>query len=54
MPTYEYRCAACGEEFIKIMSISEYEQGNVTCPKCNSGETKQQLSQFIAKTSRKS
>jgi putative FmdB family regulatory protein len=53
MPTYEYRCLKCGEEFTRIMSIAEYEKGGVVCPKCG-GETKQQMSQFIPKTSRKS
>jgi putative FmdB family regulatory protein len=53
MPTYEYLCDKCGEHFSRIMSLSEYESGKVTCPKCKSPEVKQQLSEFIAKTSRK-
>ncbi len=53
MPTYEYLCEKCGEQFSRIMSISEHETEKVTCPKCNSPEVKQQLSHFIAKTSRK-
>ncbi len=53
MPTYEYQCKACGEEFTRIMSIAEYEQGNVTCPKCNSADVRQLMSQFISRTSRK-
>ncbi|MEW6386129.1 MAG: zinc ribbon domain-containing protein [Thermodesulfobacteriota bacterium] len=54
MPTYEYRCEKCGEEFIRIMSISEFEATKVPCPKCGSDEVKQQMSLFIPKTSRKS
>jgi putative FmdB family regulatory protein len=54
MPTYEYICGQCGHEFIRIMSMSEYESGGVTCPKCNSGDVKQQMSAFTPKTSRKS
>jgi len=54
MPTYEYLCEKCGEAFSRIMSIREYEAAKVTCPKCNSVEVKQQMSEFIAKTSRKS
>jgi len=54
MPTYEYVCAKCGEQFVRIMSLEEYEAGKVVCPKCNSAEVKQQMSQFIPKTSRKS
>lgn len=53
MPTYEYLCLKCGEEFTRVMSISEYDRGGVTCPKCG-GDVKQQMSQFIPKTSRKS
>ena len=54
MPTYEYLCGKCGEQFVRIMSIKEYEAGQVACPKCNAAEVKQQMSQFIPKTSRKS
>jgi putative FmdB family regulatory protein len=54
MPTYEYRCEKCGEEFTRIMSIHEHETGKVSCPKCKSEEVTQQMSGFIAKTSRKS
>jgi putative FmdB family regulatory protein len=53
MPTYEYLCEKCGEQFTLTMSFSEYAAGKVTCPKCHSPEVKQQLSPFIAKTSRK-
>ncbi len=49
-----YRCDQCGEEFSRIMSFKEYEEGKVACPKCRSTETKQQLTEFIARTSRKS
>jgi putative FmdB family regulatory protein len=54
MPTYEYVCVKCGEQFVRIMSLKEFEAGQVTCPKCNTTEVKQQMSQFIPKTSRKS
>ncbi len=54
MPTYEYRCDRCGEEFGRVMSLSEHETVKVTCPKCSSAEVTQLLTGFIAKTSRKS
>jgi putative FmdB family regulatory protein len=54
MPTYEYVCVKCGEQFVLIMSLKDYEAGQVACPKCNAAEVKQQMSQFIPKTSRKS
>lgn len=53
MPTYEFVCLKCGEEFVRVMSISEREKETPVCPKCG-GEAKQQMSAFIAKTSRKS
>lgn len=53
MPTYEYICLKCEEEFTRVMSISEFESTKLTCPKCG-GEVKQQMSHFIPKTSRKS
>ncbi|MCL6622608.1 MAG: zinc ribbon domain-containing protein [Syntrophobacterales bacterium] len=53
MPTYEFQCLKCKEEFTRVMSISEFEKGGVVCPKCG-GEAKQLMSQFIPKTSRKS
>ncbi len=54
MPTYLYLCEKCGKEFSCIMSFKEYEEGKVACPACKSGEVKQQMTGFIARTSRKS
>ena len=54
MPTYEYLCGKCAHEFRRVMSLSEYAAGKVTCPKCDSPEVKQLLSPVITKTSRKS
>ena len=54
MPTYEYVCTKCGKEFIRVMSFKEYATAQVACPGCNSSEVKQQLSHFVAQTSRKS
>ena len=54
MPTYEYLCLKCKQPFTIIMSISEYEKGKVTCPKCGKGKVKQQVTAFQTKTSRKS
>lgn len=53
MPTYVYLCDKCGEEFNRIMSIKEYGEAKTTCPKCKSPQVKQQLVEFIAKTSRR-
>jgi putative FmdB family regulatory protein len=54
MPTYEYKCDKCGEQFVLVLSIKEYEAGQIACPKCQSVEVKQQLTAFMPKTSRKS
>ena len=54
MPTYVYTCDKCGEEFSRIMSFKEYNEAKVACPKCSSAEVKQQMTEFIARTSRKS
>ena len=54
MPTYEYVCVKCGEQFVRIMSFTDYEAAQVACPKCKAADVKQQLSPFISKTSRKS
>jgi putative FmdB family regulatory protein len=54
MPTYEYRCLNCKKPFEVVMSISEYEKGKVKCPKCGKRKAKQQLSQFMVQTSKKS
>ena len=50
MPIYEYRCAACGEVFARIQSITK-SADPVQCPKCNSGETERILSTFAAGSS---
>lgn len=54
MPTYEYKCENCNNEFSIILSISEKEKEKVTCPSCKSDKVKQIPSSFMAKTSRKS
>ena len=54
MPTYEYKCRNCKKVFTLIMPISEYEKGKVKCPKCGKGRVKQQITEFMVQTSRKS
>jgi len=55
MPTYEYNCEKCGNQFSMILSLREYEKERerVRCPKCKSRKVKQKLSSFIAKTTKK-
>jgi putative FmdB family regulatory protein len=54
MPTYEYHCRACHETFSLRERISEYASGAVTCPKCHSRDVERLMSDFYAKTPRKS
>ena len=54
MPTYEYRCESCGENFERRESITEHEIAEPKCPKCGSGKVARAVSAFYAKTSKKS
>jgi putative FmdB family regulatory protein len=49
MPTYEYVCTACGNEFEEIQKISEPPLE--VCPKCGKSTAKRQISggNFILK-----
>jgi putative FmdB family regulatory protein len=53
MPMYDYLCNACGETFTRLVSIRDNAAGKVNCPKCNSADVKQQMTSFVAKTTRK-
>jgi len=44
----------CKKPFTVAMSISEYEKGKVKCPKCGKRRVKQQITQFMVQTSKKS
>jgi putative FmdB family regulatory protein len=54
MPTYEFVCEKCNDTFSLIMSVSEHEKKNFTCPKCKSTDVRQQPTPFHATTSKKS
>jgi len=54
MPTYEYQCKRCGENFDSTEHIKEHDTSKQECPKCGSKEVDQILGSFFAKTSRKS
>ncbi|MFB3925604.1 MAG: zinc ribbon domain-containing protein [Syntrophales bacterium] len=54
MPTYDYQCESCKNEFSVVRSISEYGKMDVTCPRCKSNDVRQLISTFMVKTSRKS
>jgi putative FmdB family regulatory protein len=54
MPTYQYRCTKCEEQFERQENVKEHETHPVRCPKCGSEQVTQLLSAFYAKTSKKS
>ena len=54
MPQYEYLCHCCRKAFSKILTVQEYEEGEVACPDCGSKDVEQTLTAFFAVGSRKS
>ena len=54
MPTYEFKCGACGEHFEKTMTVAEHEKARPACPKCKSRKVEHVITSFFAKTTRKS
>jgi len=55
MPAYEYACRDCTHEFITFLSIKQYESNpKIKCPHCGSDNVTKKLSEFTAKTSKKS
>ena len=36
MPHYEFFCPDCNKFFDKILSLVDYEEGEVQCPRCGS------------------
>jgi putative FmdB family regulatory protein len=54
MPRYDFKCAKCGAEFEKQMTVAEREKVRLTCPTCKSRSVRPVFSAFFAKTSRKS
>jgi putative FmdB family regulatory protein len=54
MPHYEFFYHACHKLFSKILSLVDYEEGEVLCPNCGSKVIEQRWSAFTALTSKKS
>ena len=54
MPQYEFFCHACKKTFSKVLTLAEYEEGNVLRPHCGSNNVEQAWSAFYAITSKKS
>ena len=54
MPPYEFFCAGCDHMFTKVLTLAEYDKGEVACPKCGSKKVIQEPSTFFVVTSKKS
>ena len=54
MPTYEYRCEACGKQFTQTERMSQHARRRPACPKCKSKKVVLVFSSFYAKTAHKS
>jgi putative FmdB family regulatory protein len=54
MPTYEYRCLDCHEVFTRVEHITEHTAERPRCPRCSSEHVEQVLTDFFAKTTKKS
>jgi putative FmdB family regulatory protein len=53
MPHDEYFCHDCKNLFSKILSLVDYEESDVICPKCGSKNVEQCSSAFTVITSKK-
>ena len=54
MPSYDYRCRKCGQQFTTREKMSEHDANAAICPQCKSKEVERVMSSFYAKTPRKS
>jgi putative FmdB family regulatory protein len=54
MPHYEFFCHDCKKPFSKILSLIDYEEGEVVCPRCGNKNVEQRWSASTVITSRKS
>lgn len=54
MPRYEFFCEDCQKPFEVILTITEYEKGNIACPNCGAKHVHQEAAAFFAVTSKKS
>ena len=52
MPRYEFFCTNCKKLFSMVLSLVDYEEGDIPCPHCGSKEVEQCWSAFSAITSK--
>jgi putative FmdB family regulatory protein len=54
MPVYDYVCNDCQNSFELVLTLTEHEQDNISCPTCGSKNVEQDAVAFYAVTSKKS
>ena len=54
MPRYEFFCTHCKKLFSMVLSLVDYEEGDILCPHCGGKQVEQCWSAFSAITSKKS
>jgi putative FmdB family regulatory protein len=52
MPRYEFFCTTCKKLFLMVLSLVDYEHGDILCPHCGSKAVEQCWSAFSAITSK--
>jgi len=52
MPRYEFFCTNCKKLFLMVLSLVDYEEGDILCPHCGSKAVEQCWSAFSAITSK--
>ena len=53
MARYEFFCRNCKRLFSTVLSLVDYTEGEILCPRCGSKEVEQCWSAFNAITSKK-
>jgi putative FmdB family regulatory protein len=54
MPHYQFICRDCQRFFEKILSLIDYEEGELCCPHCGGKNVEQRWSAFSTIASKKS
>lgn len=54
MPRYEFYCEDCKKPFEVILTLEEYEKGQIKCPTGSKKHGHQESAAFFAVTSKKS
>jgi len=54
MPMYDYTCQDCGKASLIVLTLKQYDQGDIKCPECGSKNLRRIYSTFTAHTTKKS